>query len=134
MSKFCAKKRRFNFAKRFQSAKFAMTTKSASSAALVPKSRGIPTSDLRTKRIVGRDVLNSYIECRDLGLDEPLDKAIWEALPAMTLEDVKAVQKEWVKDRNYTYCILGDIKDLDMNYLKTLGPVKIVSIDDIFGY
>ena len=52
----------------------------------------------------------------------------------MSLDDVKAVKKEWVKDRNYTYCILGDIKDLDMNYLKTLGPVKIVSIDDIFGY
>ena len=91
-------------------------------------------SDLRTKRIVGKDVLNSYIDCRDLGLDEPLDKAIWEAIQTMTLDDVKAVQKEWVKDRNYTYCILGDIKDLDMNYLKTLGPVKIVSIDDIFGY
>ena len=91
-------------------------------------------SDLRTRRIVGKDVLNSYIECRDLGLDEPLDKDIWEAIQTMTLEDVKAVQKEWVKDRNYTYCILGDIKDLDMGYLKTLGPVKIVSIDDIFGY
>ena len=91
-------------------------------------------NDLRTKRTVGKDVLRAYVACRDLDIDEPLDKAIWEALPSMTLEDVKAVQKEWVKDRNYTYCILGDIKDLDMGYLKTLGPVRIVSLEEIFGY
>ena len=52
----------------------------------------------------------------------------------MTLEDVKAVQAEWVKNRHYTYAILGDIKDLDTKFLGTLGPVKTVSLEEIFGY
>ena len=40
----------------------------------------------------------------------------------MTIDDVKATQQKWVKDRPYTYGILGDIKALDLNFLKTLGP------------
>lgn len=91
-------------------------------------------SGLRTSRTIGMGVLNSYINCRDLGLAEPLDRQIFEALQNMTLEDVKAVHAEWVKNRHYTYAILGDIKDLDTKFLGTLGPVETVSLEDIFGY
>lgn len=91
-------------------------------------------ANLRTSRTIGMGVLNSYINCRDLGLSAPLDKEIFEALQNMTLEDVKAVQAEWVKNRHYTYAILGDIKDLDTKFLATLGPVKTVSLEEIFGY
>ena len=91
-------------------------------------------ANLRTSRTIGMGVLNSYINCRDLGLSAPLDKEIFEALQNMTLEDVKAVQAEWVKNRHYTYAILGDIRDLDTKFLSTLGPVKTVSLEEIFGY
>ena len=91
-------------------------------------------SRYRTQRTTGRSVLWSYRQCRRMGLQEPLDRAVYEALPSLTLEDVKAAQQQWVKDRTYAYAILGDIKDLDTDYLKTLGPVKIVSLEEIFGY
>ena len=89
---------------------------------------------LRTKRTVRDQVLQSYLNDRDLGLEESLDRQIFEAVQNMTFEDVKAVQEKWVKDRTYTYGILGDIKDLDMKYLKGLGPVKTVTLEEIFGY
>ena len=91
-------------------------------------------SRLRTQRTTGMGVLRSYRSCRRLGLAEPLDRAVFEALPSLTLDDVKAIQEQWVKGRTYTYAILGDIKDLDLPFLKTLGPVKVVSLEDIFGY
>ena len=91
-------------------------------------------SGLRTKRTVGMGVLNAFKSCRRLGIDEPLDKQVFEKVQNMTLEDVKATQQKWIKDREYTYMILGDIKDLDTDYLKTLGPVKTVTLKDIFGY
>ena len=47
---------------------------------------------------------------------------------------MKATQQKWVKDRPYTYGILGDIKNLDLNFLKTLGPIRTVSQEEIFGY
>ena len=36
--------------------------------------------------------------------------------------------------RDSVYGILGDIQDLDLNYLKTLGPIRTVSQEEIFGY
>ncbi len=89
---------------------------------------------LRTQRTTGSDVLWTYRTCRRLGLDEPLDRKVFEALPSITLDDVKAAQEQWVKDRKYTYAILGDIKNLDVEFLKSLGPVKEVSLEEVFGY
>ena len=89
---------------------------------------------LRTERTTGRDILQKYISDRDLGVTEPREKKLYETIPSLTLEDVKATQEEWIKDRIYAYGILGDIKDLDTDYLKTLGPVEILDSKDIFGY
>ena len=92
------------------------------------------TTRLRTERTTGRDILQKYTSDRDLGITEPREKKLYETIPSLTLKDVKATQEEWIKDRIYAYGILGDIKDLDTDYLKTLGPVEILDSKDIFGY
>ncbi len=89
---------------------------------------------LRTQRVTGYNVLTSYLDCQFLGLTEPETRVIFENVQNMTLEDIAATQQKWVKDRPYTYMILGDIKDLDTKFLKTLGPVKTVTLEEIFGY
>ena len=91
-------------------------------------------SRLRTQRTTGMNVLRSYQACRRLGLSEPTDKAVFEKVQQMTFADVLATQRKWVKDRTYTHAILGDIADMDMQYLKSLGTVKVVSLEEIFGY
>ena len=91
-------------------------------------------TSLRTERITGRSVLYSYKATREMGLTEERSKKMYEVLPTLTLEDIKATQDKWVEDRTYCYGILGDIKDLDTKYLSTLGPVTILSLEEIFGY
>lgn len=91
-------------------------------------------SRMRTSRTTGMRVLNQYRVCRHLGLDEPLDRENFAKLQEMTLEDVVSAQQKWVKGRTYTYALLGDLKDIDIKYLKTLGPVQVVSLEEIFGY
>ena len=91
-------------------------------------------SRLRTQRTTGVSVLYSYESCERLGIEEPLDKELFAKVQDMTLEDVKAAQQQWVAGRNYCYAILGDIKDLDTGFLRTIGPVETVSLEDIFGY
>ena len=88
----------------------------------------------RTERISGRNILSSYRTAREMGVTEPRSKKVFENLPALTLADVKATQEKWVKDRTYCYGILGDIKNLDTDYLKTLGTVEVLTLEDIFGY
>jgi len=85
-------------------------------------------SRLRTQRTTGMNVLRSYQACRRLGLSEPTDKAVFEKVQDMTFADVLATQRKWVKDRTYTHAILGDIADMDLSYLRTLGPVEVVPV------
>ena len=89
---------------------------------------------LRTQRITGRRILSNYLNTRELGLTEHRSKKMYEVLETLTLEDIKETQKKWVEDRTYHYGILGDIKDLDTKYLCTLGPVKTLTLEEIFGY
>ncbi len=91
-------------------------------------------SGSRTKRVIGMQVLRNYMSDQELGIKESRDRLIFEKVPKMTLADLKATQQKWIKGRTYNYGILGDIKDLDMTYLNTLGPVKVVSLEEIFGY
>ena len=89
---------------------------------------------IRTERTVKEQVLWECIFAEDMGITEDRNKAVFEAVQSMTLADVKATQEQWVKNRPYVYGILGDIRDLDLNYLKTLGPIRTVSQEEIFGY
>ncbi len=89
---------------------------------------------LRTERTTKDAVLWSYLTNRDLGIDYDPDRVLFEQVQQMTLADVKAAQEKWVKGRHYVYGILGDVKDLDVDYLKTLGPVRQISQEELFGY
>ena len=89
---------------------------------------------LRTQRTTGTAVLNSYLSAKELGLDEPVDKLIFEKLESMSIEDLKATQQKWVKDRTYIYGLLGDSSGMDLDFLRTLGPVNMLTLEDIFGY
>ena len=91
-------------------------------------------TNLRTSRTIKDEVLWKYIANKDLGVTEDRNKAIFEKVQDMTFADLKAAQEQWIKDRKYTYCILGDLKDLDQDYLRKLGPVQIVSQKEMFGY
>ncbi len=89
---------------------------------------------LRTDRIIKSDIIWAYIDAQDLG--ETVDSRIqlYNDVQKMTLKDVADFQKKWIKDRSYTYCILGDKKDLDMNKLKAVGPIEELTQEQIFGY
>ena len=88
----------------------------------------------RTNRTTGMSVLSSYLSAKELDLKEPLAKVVYDKLSDITMADLIACQQKWIKGRTYIYGILGDASDLDMDYLKTLGAVEQVSLDDIFGY
>lgn len=91
------------------------------------------TEDL-SKCLEGIDVIYSYLDLQDLGLSEDRNKAIFEQIQALTLDDVKAFQQKWVKDRKYIYGFLGDQKGFDMDFLNTLGPVQTLTLEEVFGY
>jgi len=89
---------------------------------------------IRTNRIHGISVLYSYMRTKDLGLEYPREKLIYDKVGSLTMFDLLATHQEWIRNRTYYYAITGDLKDLDMNFLRTLGPVQVVSQEEMFGF
>ncbi len=91
-------------------------------------------TSLATNRTIKADILYSWIQAQDMGLDYDLDRIIYDSIQNITLNDVKEFQQKYIKGRKYNYMILGDWNDLDTEYIKSLGEVEKVSQEDIFGY
>jgi len=91
-------------------------------------------TNIRTERILREDILWSYLDDTEFGYTNDSRKDIYDNVQNMTLENVKTFQEEYVKGRPYTYCILGDSKDLDLKSLEKIGKIKKLTKEEIFGY
>ena len=89
---------------------------------------------IRTDRILREAVLVNYINDSEFGYDTDPRKELFEKLPDMTMKDIKSFQELYVKDKPYTYCILGDTNDLDENALSSFGTITKLTLEEIFGY
>ena len=89
---------------------------------------------IRSQRVRGITVLYSYIRNKALGFTVPKEKLIYDRVGNLTMFDLLATHEDWIRGRTYHYAILGDPKDLDMAFLRTLGPVKVLTQEEIFGY
>ena len=89
---------------------------------------------LASERILRENILYYYMRMRDLGIDHDANRDIYEKVKDMTLGDLADFHDKQIKGRTYRYMILGDEKELDMQKLQSLGPIRRVTLQDIFGY
>ena len=55
-------------------------------------------------------------------------------LQKVTLQDIVDYEKANVANKPLRYLILGDEKELDMEALEKIGPIRRLTIEEIFGY
>lgn len=89
---------------------------------------------INTERITKSAVLSNYLSAQKLGLEYDIRKDIYNNALNYNLDDVKKFHDEYIKDSKYTILILGDINKLNIDFLKQYGELKILSMEDIFGY
>jgi predicted Zn-dependent peptidase len=89
---------------------------------------------MQSSRIVRSGVLFDYLNAKKLGLDYDVRKSIYDNIPNITLDDVKAFQQKDIKDRKYTILVLGDEKKVDMKTLESYGKVTKLNLQEVFGY
>jgi predicted Zn-dependent peptidase len=89
---------------------------------------------LASRRVTKFALISTWLQARNLGLDYDLMKPVYEALPQLTLKDIVDFEQQQIARKPYRYIILGDERELDMAALGQYGPVRRVSIDEIFGY
>lgn len=89
---------------------------------------------LAAKRTRGIDIIYSYIAARRMGIDYDIDSKIFARLPELTIADIVRFEQQRMARKPMRYLILGDEKELDMDFLRTIGPIRKLTTEEIFGY
>ena len=89
---------------------------------------------LASQRTTKFGIIGAWLSARNLGLDYDLNRKVYETLPSLTMKDIVDFEQQQVARKPYRYIILGDEKELDMATLQQYGPVRRVTINEIFGY
>lgn len=76
----------------------------------------------------------AYLRAQRRGLDYDVRKDIYAQAQTMTLKNVHDFFDKHVKGKKYVYLVLGGKDDLDLKALSKLGPVKELTLEQIFGY
>ncbi len=92
------------------------------------------TKQLAAQRTTRFAVLNAWMAAQDRGIDYDINEKIYNALPDITLDDIVRFSNERMARKPRRYMILGNEKDLDLASLLTVGPIKRVSLEEVFGY
>lgn len=92
------------------------------------------TKSLQSQRTLRESILYAYYFAKQRGIDYDIDERIYNALPSVTLDDIVKFEQQNMARKPYRYIILGDEKELDMKSLESIGPIKRLTTEDIFGY
>lgn len=89
---------------------------------------------IETTRMKRRWMIWSYLRLKDLGLDYDLTKDYYPQIEKLSLDDLESFFTEYIKGRNYTFCVIGSREKMNIDFLKSLGEYKELTLEEIFGY
>ncbi len=87
---------------------------------------------IETGRMTGSNIYWNARTNKERGYSHDLRKDVYEKMKIVKPEDLKAFHEEHIKGRNYTYLVLGSKESIDMDYLKKIGPVTELSLNEVF--
>jgi len=85
-------------------------------------------------RLYRENLFFTYLSNQDMNIDHDIRKDIYDYVEKANMDDLKNFFNSYIKEKKFTYCMVGNLKDLDMNTLKSLGEVKEIPLNELFGY
>lgn len=89
---------------------------------------------IRSERITKSGVLFNYLEAQKFGFNTDVRKDIYEKVSKYTYDDVLQFQREHIKGKKTTVCVIGKKENLDFKVLEKYGTVKVLTLKEVFGY
>ncbi|NDK56973.1 M16 family metallopeptidase [Pontibacter fetidus] len=91
-------------------------------------------NSIATERINKVGILMNYEQARKLGINHDIRRDIYESLDALTLDQIKAFQQQFVKGQPQTILVIGSKDKLNFKELEKYGKVKQLTLKELFGY
>ncbi len=91
------------------------------------------------KRMASERVLPSRLywvvrRWQDLGIMHDFDRDIYTYLQNAHWQDLVNFQQQFVKGRAFTILVLGSRERINLNYLANFGPLRELTLEELFGY
>jgi predicted Zn-dependent peptidase len=90
--------------------------------------------DIETERITQDGIIFTYLADQKLGLQEDNRGKVYEKIDKITFDDVKKFHDEELANKPYTYCVVASDKRVNLEDLKKFGDVKVLTLEEVFGY
>ncbi len=88
---------------------------------------------IATNRITKSGIFWNYERVKKLGFDYDYRKDVYQQIEKMSLSDLNTFFNQYMQTPK-TYLVIGDKEKVNFEALKTLGEVKELSLEEIFGY
>ena len=89
---------------------------------------------MATSRVRKGGIISRYLMMKRLGLEKDLSEATYQAIQQLQLKDIVAFEAANMARKPFRYIILGDEKELDIPALEKIGPIKRLTLEEVFGY
>ena len=89
---------------------------------------------IETERYTKATPYWAYRNSLDRGIETDVRKPMYETISNATIADLKAFQQAHVKGRKFTFLVMGDKEKVDFDFLNSIGEVKELSLEELFGY
>jgi predicted Zn-dependent peptidase len=85
-------------------------------------------------RIAPGDLYWTWRSNLNRGIKGDLRQLVYEHINAAKADDLVAYQKKHIKGRQYTWLVLGERDRIDFKYLRKLGKIEELTLEQVFGY
>lgn len=100
----------------------------------IERSRQSVIKQIASSRTTPKQVYWNYQLFKDRGFERDLDQDIYEKLLDSSIEDLLQFQQEYVQGNHFNIMVLGSKERVDMEYLRSFGPVRELTMEEVFGY
>ena len=88
---------------------------------------------IESERITKANIYWTYRNSLDRGINFDMRKNVYQIISLTSSAKLKEFQEKNIKNRHFTYLILGDKSKIDFNYLNSIGTVQELTLEEIFG-
>lgn len=89
---------------------------------------------IETSRTTQDYLLSTYMSLRKKGQDTDPNKALYDALPNLSLKDIETFHKNRISNRKWALCVVASKEKIGRKDLEKYGKVTELGLDELFGY
>jgi predicted Zn-dependent peptidase len=104
------------------------------SAAQIEHARQSVLKQIAAGRIAPSELYWTWRANQQRGIKGDLRELVYKHLQTAQADDLLAYQEQHVKGRRYTWLVIGERERIDFKYLRKIGKVEEMTIEEVLGY